>query len=77
MKNQKKQFKMENLPPVEEGNVRNSGSKARKIETIGNSKQGAQMERTQAFICVNIKVELGVRYSGDIVVLASRGEKTI
>uniref|UniRef100_A0A803R7T8 Uncharacterized protein n=1 Tax=Cannabis sativa TaxID=3483 RepID=A0A803R7T8_CANSA len=68
---------MEGIPSMKEKNMSNSGSEACEIETIGDSKQSAHMKRALAFICIHVKVELGVSYSGNIVALASRCEKAI
>lgn len=51
------------LPPIEKQNMNNSGSKAGKIDTIVDSKEGADMESALSLICINVKAEVGVYYS--------------
>lgn len=64
-------------PPMEEGDMNNSGSKTGEVDTIIDSKESTKAERPFTVISIDIKTEVWVNYSRDIVVLASRGKQSI
>lgn len=59
---------------MKEENMNNSGSQAGKTDTVGHSKEGADIERTFPFISFSIKEEIVVYDSRYVIVLAGRRE---
>uniref|UniRef100_A0A0A9GMY4 Uncharacterized protein n=1 Tax=Arundo donax TaxID=35708 RepID=A0A0A9GMY4_ARUDO len=66
--------KLPNFTSVKEENVNDGRGERRKTNTICNSKESAEVQRTILLVSLCIEMEMGVHDARDVVLLPSQGE---